>query len=144
MSTMTAVPPVRTVAKGSAARHLRAWAHVAEGCRRAISELSPGDAQLERLRRCLRQAQALAGGENVLTAMPGGGKRREELGVQRSVEITAAERAAVIEVAEAMFAAAEKLPLGSRVRAWVLRVRHPLVEYVGARSYEVAARGGDA
>lgn len=43
-----------------AARLDRAWAHIVEGHLRAIRELSPGDLQMERLRRLLRLARRAA------------------------------------------------------------------------------------
>jgi hypothetical protein len=47
--------------ESGAERHDRAWAYVGEGYRLALTELCAGDAQLGRLKRCLRQAQRLAG-----------------------------------------------------------------------------------
>ena len=47
-------------AMSSSGHHARAWEHVAEGYRRALGELPPGDAQLERLQRCLHHAEVLA------------------------------------------------------------------------------------
>jgi hypothetical protein len=48
------------------ARALRAWSLVAEGYRLALRELWPGDENFERLKRCLRHAERMAG-EPLLT-----------------------------------------------------------------------------
>ena len=46
---------------GAEQRSARAWGKVADGYRAALSELCPSDESYDRLRRCLRHAEQLAG-----------------------------------------------------------------------------------
>lgn len=56
--------------EGAEQRGRRAWARVADGYREALSLLCPGDADYERMRRCLAKTTELAGVPRLSLARP--------------------------------------------------------------------------